>query len=276
MEEGCSNELGLILVTSPILAHPSTQLLQTVVDSFHQVDGLLGCRLLIVADGVKEGRFQPKKGKMPGEAITAYRSYLDRVEELCRGSEEEGSKRSEAELLGKEEGSKRSEDQLLGKEERSMWSKARLLRLPEHRGFGHAVLGGLQELDSEYVMVVQHDHPFTAKFSIRPVLDFLGEGEANYVSLPISTVFRHLNRCQSLHQMDLRARAVHRYVFILHFILLLPLPLLFILLFMLLLIFILLLPFTITGAGPVSPPSSSGTTGLTWREEKPTFASSFR
>ena len=44
MEEGCSKELGLILVTSPILAHPSTQLLQTVVDSFHQVEGLLGCR----------------------------------------------------------------------------------------------------------------------------------------------------------------------------------------------------------------------------------------
>ena len=155
---------------------------------------------MIVADGVKEGKFQPKKGKMPGEAITAYRSYLDRVEELCRGSEEEASKRSE--------------DQLLGKEEWSMWSKARLLRLPEHRGFGHAVLAGLQELDSEYVMVVQHDHPFTAKFSIRPVLDFLAEGEANYVSLPISTVFRHLNRCQSLHQMDLRAKAVHRYGFI--------------------------------------------------------------
>ena len=175
-------ELGVVVVTSPIISHPSTALLETIFASFNLVEGLAGREVVVVADGVKgEGKYRPKRGEVPTKLVEAYAGYLDRVE-----------------LLAKEA------------EPGSVWANTRVLRLPEHRGFGHALLAGLHEVTTEFVLVVQHDHPFTARFSIRPVLDFLEEGDANYVSLPISTVFRHINRCFSLHKMDLRARTLIR------------------------------------------------------------------
>ena len=174
-------ELGVVVVPSPILSHPSTALLQTIFASFDLVEGLRGREVVLVADGAKVGKYRPKRGEVPTKVVEAYTGYLDRVEEMTKEAEPG-----------------------------SIWASTRVVRLPEHRGFGHALLAGLHEVTTEFVLVVQHDHPFTARFSIRPVLDFMQEGEANYVSLPISTVFRHINRCFSLHKMDLRAKTICR------------------------------------------------------------------
>ena len=174
-------QLGVVVVTSPITSHPSTALLETIFASFDLVEGLRGREVVVVADGAREGKYRPKRGEVPTKVVEAYTGYLDRVEEIAKEAEPG-----------------------------SVWANTRVVRLPEHRGFGHALLAGLHEVTTEFVLVVQHDHPFTARFSIRPVLDFLEEGEANYVSLPISTVFRHINRCFSLHKMDLRARTLCR------------------------------------------------------------------
>lgn len=57
------------------------------------------------------------------------------------------------------------------------------------------------------MLVVQHDHPFSLQFSLQPVLSFMQERGANYVSLPISTVWRHVNRASSLYQVELRKRS---------------------------------------------------------------------
>lgn len=178
-EDTVKDRVTIILVTSPLLCHPSTELLEKVVDSFNFVTSLSGCRLIIVADGLKVGKFRPKKGQVPEDMVQRYEEYLERVKTL----------------LDREEAG-------------SIWAKASLVQLPEHRGFGHAVLWGLRAADTEYVMVVQHDHPFTSRFSISPLLNFMDEQQANYVCLPISTVFRHINRCSSLYQLDLRSKAV--------------------------------------------------------------------
>ena len=42
----------------------------------------------------------------------------------------------------------------------------RLYRMPEHVGFGHAVYTAVQMCQTDYVMVVQHDHPFSLKFRL--------------------------------------------------------------------------------------------------------------
>ena len=39
-------------------------------------------------------------------------------------------------------------------------------------------------------------------------MEMLESGRAVYVSLPISTVWRHINRCSSLYQMELRHKTV--------------------------------------------------------------------
>jgi len=178
IESEISEKISIILVTSPILVHPSTELLEKVVETFSLVEHLQRCKLLIIADGVKTGKFRPKKGQVPQDLVEKYERYLDNLDSL---SNEPSS---------------------------SIWQRTSVIRLPEHRGFGHAVFEGLVLASTEYVMVVQHDHPFNTRFSIQPVLEFMDSQQANYVSLPISTVFRHINRCSSLYQMDLRAKSV--------------------------------------------------------------------
>ena len=174
-----SEKVTILMVTSPILSHPSTELLERVVSSFSLVSSLSSCQMLLLADGAKCGKFRPKRGMVPADMFTTYNLYLDRLEDLVEKADTD-----------------------------SIWSRTKVIRMEEHLGFGHVVLHGLRLATTEYVMVVQHDHPFSIQFNINPVMEFMDSTRANYVSLPISTVWRHVNRCSSLVQIDLRAKAV--------------------------------------------------------------------
>jgi len=178
-EPAVSERVTLIMVTSPILSHPSTELMERVVSSFSLVSSLTSCHMLILADGVKCGKFRPKRGVVPQEMVTNYNLYLDRLEDMVAKADND-----------------------------SVWSRTKVIRMPEHLGFGHVVLHGLKLATTEYVMVLQHDHPFSINFSLQPVIEFMDVTNSNYVSLPISTVWRHVNRCSSMHQIDLRKKAM--------------------------------------------------------------------
>ena len=59
-ESGCdrvvkrtSMGLTVIVVTSPVRCHPSTEMIERVFSSFALAEGLAGCRVIVVADGVK-------------------------------------------------------------------------------------------------------------------------------------------------------------------------------------------------------------------------------
>ena len=129
------DRLTTILVTSPIVSHPSTELMDRVVASFDLVKDLCSCSLLILADGVKCGKFRPKKGVVTSEMVECYDTFLERLR----------IKISEA-----------SSD--------SIWSRTRMIKMKEHLGFGHVVYYGLRHCQTEYVLVVQHDHPFSVSF----------------------------------------------------------------------------------------------------------------
>ena len=129
------DKLSIILVTSPIASHPSTELLEKVISSFELVEELSSCRLLIIGDGVKRGKFRPKRGSVTSDMIDNYRTYLANIEHMIANAD--GG---------------------------SIWSNTTLIQMPEHVGFGHAVYHGLKMCHTEYVMVVQHDHPFSVNF----------------------------------------------------------------------------------------------------------------
>ena len=135
VELSLKERLTVLLVTSPIVSHPSTELLDKVVSSFQFVTDLNSCKLIILADGVKCGKFRPKRGSVTNEMFSNYSSYLDKIDGKI-GSAEEGS----------------------------LWSRTSLVRMTEHLGFGHVVYHGLRMCQTEYVMVVQHDHPFSFSF----------------------------------------------------------------------------------------------------------------
>ena len=135
VELSLKERLTVLLVTSPIVSHPSTELLDKVVSSFQFVTDLNSCKLIILADGVKCGKFRPKRGSVTNEMFSNYSSYLDKIDEKIESAEES-----------------------------SLWSRTSLVRMTEHLGFGHVVYHGLRMCQTEYVMVVQHDHPFSFSF----------------------------------------------------------------------------------------------------------------
>ena len=177
-----ATRLTVIVVTSPVHCHPSTELLDKVVESLGLLPQLDQCRLIVVADGGREAtKYQPKAGKVPAATLAGYEQYLQALE-----------RRVAAAAAG-------------------VWSRAEVVRLAERVGFGHAVKRGLELSDTEYCLVVQHDHAFAqpaAALALPRVLQWMDAHAANYLSLPISTTFRHLNRCFSEYRVDVRGRAV--------------------------------------------------------------------
>ena len=129
------DKVTIILVTSPIVSHPNCELIEKVVDSFKLVRDLSSCKLLIIADGVKIGNFKPKKGSVPEDMVENYNLYLETLQHKISKSDQE-----------------------------SIWYRTEVIKLPHHVGFGHAVYHALKLCQTEYVLVVQHDHPFSCTF----------------------------------------------------------------------------------------------------------------
>lgn len=75
-----SELLTVIITTSPVKSHPSTELLDAVRESFNLVDGLCECNQIIVADGyIVNDDGSPNKeksGKISRELADAYEHFL--------------------------------------------------------------------------------------------------------------------------------------------------------------------------------------------------------
>ena len=113
-------KLSIVLVTSPIPSNPSTQLLDTVINSFDLIDGLEACRLIIVADGItlREGK-RPlwNQGKIDQGQ---YQKYLQYIKALRSRYEGQGTR--VAKVIGP---------------------------LAKRVNFAHALLQGLEEVETD-------------------------------------------------------------------------------------------------------------------------------
>lgn len=75
--------LSIVLVTSPVAAHPDTRLVDDVIRSFDLVEGLEGCELIIIGDGVKEvedvKKQKWKQGFVLPDVVGRYDEYMERL-----------------------------------------------------------------------------------------------------------------------------------------------------------------------------------------------------
>merc|ERR1712098_154903 len=97
------------------------------------------------------GKFRPKRGCVTSEMIDNYHQFIQNLQNKVDASVADGN----------------------------IWSRTQVVRMAEHVGFGHAVYHAIQMCQTEYVMVVQHDHPFSLEF-----------------------------RCSSLYQIELRDKSI--------------------------------------------------------------------
>lgn len=140
-----SDLLTIVLVTSPVAINPSTQLIDTVIQSFKLVRDLDSkTKLIIVCDGVKESsaeRCRWKHGKVDDEAYANYMQYGQNLrDKYCSVDVVDSS----IPTVGPHED--HVED--VYEDSTSTWSGdvEVLGPLPEHHGFAHSLLAGLEKV----------------------------------------------------------------------------------------------------------------------------------
>lgn len=145
--------LTVVVTTSYVMSHPSTALLQTVLDSFSLVPGLAECRTIVVCDGFKVTAASRDKGKGKGRG----RRGANNQSKLGYVSEAGAARYRQYIRQVKRFASTRP-------------GAIEVLVLPRHHGFAYAVKAALQRVATEFVMVVQHDYIFLRGFDLPAVL----------------------------------------------------------------------------------------------------------
>ena len=190
-------DLTVLIQTSPLPSHPSTALLDALFASLDRVDGLKGCRIVILADGCGgDGRGDGggpapascnfkhgDAGAAPGVG-DAYRLHLDEVQRKVDGGVEPYAP--------------------------SAGGSVRLLRLPRRFGSAGAVAEAfrLGAVATGYVVVGQHDNFFVRDVPyLRGLIDYMdreeGGGWLNCVHFPSTATLRYEEKTRRRYGIDL-------------------------------------------------------------------------
>jgi hypothetical protein len=139
-----AKDLGIIVVTSVLHLHPSTDLLKAVLATHLKNEPLLQLceEKWIVADHcklAKPDKTKFKSGQVQADHAERYEQYLVRLEELCASGD---------------------------------WpfDGFRVHRMPIYGGFGMSLKTGLELLRAPYALILQHDRVLKQAFGIEDVL----------------------------------------------------------------------------------------------------------
>ncbi|CAJ1352815.1 unnamed protein product [Effrenium voratum] len=163
--------ITVVITTSPVPSNPSTELLERVLLSLHRIPGLRAAPKLIACDGHRRsaGKANHKAGKVTPEESENYQRFIAQLQtSQCSA------------------------------ESTSPYFKCRVLALEEHQGFGFAVKSALEEVGTEFVLVVQHDQEFIAAFNLPQVLSAMTQHEElKYVGLSSVSTLNYDNMVRS-------------------------------------------------------------------------------
>ena len=151
--------ISIIIVTSPVQSNPDTTVLDRVVASFEEVEGLATCPVLIILDGyLLSETAKPKSGRITASMATSYEDFHHVL--LCKYNSN---------------------------------PEYRILKSDRHRGFAMSVKWGLEECKTEFAVIVQHDRAFCQSFSgLYDLLDvFRQHPHLRYVGFPTSCSVNH-------------------------------------------------------------------------------------
>ena len=148
------NELTIIITTSPIKSHPSTELLDDTIGAFKLVDGLDDCDKIIMCDGyniVEDGKVAFKKAKVTAETIVNYTKFKDTIQKkaLC-----------------------------------NMYKYTTINEQNARNGFAKNIKIALDLVKTPYVMIVQHDQLFARNVDIHSIINSMKlNSDINYVGM---------------------------------------------------------------------------------------------
>ena len=153
-----TENLSILIISSPAPNHPSTSLIQRVIDSLQLLSHIDSCPILIVLDGyIVSSEARTKKGKVTDDLGRAYEEYYRRL------TAEYDS------------------------------PKVRILRCKSHYGFAMAVKYGLENCQTQYALILQHDRVFCSRFDrIHDLIDVMENDETiRYIGFPTINNISH-------------------------------------------------------------------------------------
>jgi hypothetical protein len=212
-----------LLMLLPCSASPATSLPpppnSSTILSTHRSAPQSQCRKIVVCDGFSVGaKAKYRSGQVTEKSATAYRDYCDALKQLASpgqqratlngilgavaaaasgGAAAAASSAEEdaaattlhapppCETGASEEGTPKAAAEAVA-ETPSAWADTSVIRLSERVGFAHASYVGLRQVETEFVIVVQHDLAFTRAAELGPLCDTLAThiGVVNYITLP--------------------------------------------------------------------------------------------
>lgn len=151
--------VSIIIITSPSICHPSTILLDCVINSLPYIEGLNESPIHIILDGytLRENEYRLKKGIINPQLAAQYQLFHDAL--LTKYG-----------ALGHH-----------------------IHRLPTHHGYAMAVKYGLEQCTTPYAFILQHDRVFVRPFSYLPALldCFETTPHLRYIGFPTSMSSGH-------------------------------------------------------------------------------------
>lgn len=160
--------LTIIITTSAIQSHPSTQVIDQVIDSFshfsHSVDIT---EIIIICDGytvINNGnsddeKINSKASRISQEIADNYEIYMNKLNELYSAPQ------------------------------------YRIIRRDKHYGFARNLKYCLDQVTTKYVLVVQHDWQFMKPIDMGKLIKVMDDNnEINYINFISSSTTNYLSR----------------------------------------------------------------------------------
>lgn len=197
-----SNLLTVIITTSPTPSSPSTELISSVLESFHRhCPDLAAVRVIVVFDTFQRVTTQArlKTGSATPEIASSYNVYKENVKALIlreyasNNTNDNGDDGGGCTMINlqatAEYGSRNAVTLAMSHTEDKQITFAEPV---ERLGFGLAVRSALRMTETPYVWVQQHDWALVADIPLRPILEVMQSSSSEpdtttpvkYVSFP--------------------------------------------------------------------------------------------
>lgn len=157
--------LTVLITSSPAHTHPSTSLLDHVLDSFQEIPSLVECRKIIICDGYKiDTKARYKKGRVTQEHADSYEQYKRNLKKHISDNN-------------------------------PIYKNVEILELPVRVGFGFALKEALPIVTTKYLMIVQHDRSFIKSFDLQQILESMEiNPQMRCVLLPLASTYNYRKR----------------------------------------------------------------------------------
>lgn len=190
-------KLSIVLVTSAIPMHPKTDLIDLVIASLDLVKGVQDCDLIIVCDRMKviepDRKTNWKSGRVNNDSQLKYEQYIETLRrkylgpritlnETTSNQKEKIQINIDQQTLPLHEKTCDTDDiteelledlKYLKVSKNRRRSNVKILYMTSHMGFAHCLREGLDNVNTEYVLVMQHDRAFSENLDIHPILNLL-------------------------------------------------------------------------------------------------------